>query len=138
MHMNAQPSSTCPVDMLTRQIPFYQIIPQQKVFREVIKKHKLKFRLEGVFDREYSYGKKVNYGFFAELCKTNSVNVAVVLGPPPGAAFSNEEFETMLSAIFEDERISFQLINYTDITKQYKFLNIALDITLLKNKEMYG
>ena len=48
--------------------------------KEVIKKHKLKLQLEVVFERPYSFMGKINYAFFTELCKTNSLTIAVDIG----------------------------------------------------------
>lgn len=103
-------------------------------FTEVIKKHKLKFTLESIFERDYVYTGKINYGFFSELCKTNNVGIAIVLGPPMETAVEAEEFGNMLSTVMDDDKLSLQLIPWAELNKDYRYLNLALDITLLKHK----
>lgn len=103
-------------------------------FREVIKKHKLKFRLEGIFERGYGYKEKINYAVFVELCRENNVGIAIVVAPPQDASVSAEDFGNLLSSVMEDEKVSLQLVPWTEINKDYRYLNLALDITLLKHK----
>jgi chromosomal replication initiator protein DnaA len=103
-------------------------------FTEVIRKHKLKFMLEGVFERPYAYTGRVNYAFFSELCKTNGVGIAIVLGPPPESSLDPEDFSNLLATVMDDERISLQFIPWAELNKDYRYLNLALDITLLKHK----
>ena len=103
-------------------------------FKDVIKKHKLKFNLEGVFERPYTFSGRINYAFFSELCKTNSVGIAIVLGPPPESRLDAEDFANLLATVMDDERISLQLIPWAELNKDYRYLNLALDITLLKHK----
>lgn len=111
-----------------------ELVKVKEHFRDVIKKHKLKFRLEGIFERTYAYQGKINYGFFSELCKTNNVGIAVVLGPPMDSAVESEDFGNLLSTVMDDEKLSLQLIPWTELNKDYRYLNLALDITLLKHK----
>ena len=101
-------------------------------FREVIKKHKLKFRLAGIFEKSYDFDKKINYSFFAQLCKTNNVSIMVLLGPPPGF-IAEDDFTNMLTETCDAHNISVEIVPFADLAKQYKYLNIALDITLIKN-----
>ena len=101
----------------------------------LIKKHKLKFRFESIFDRPYDYVTKVNYAFFTELCKTNNVRIVVVLGAPENAGVTSDDFSTLLGAMMEDEKISMQYVPWKELNKDYKYLNLALDITLLRNKK---
>ncbi|OQA92121.1 MAG: Chromosomal replication initiator protein DnaA [Elusimicrobia bacterium ADurb.Bin231] len=98
-------------------------------FREVILKNKFKFYLESVFEKDYCHTKKVNTFMLAELCKTNKVNIAIILLPPPNTA-SDENFENNLFEAFESNELSAEIIPYTDLNKQYKYLNILLDITM--------
>jgi len=111
-----------------------ELVTVKEKFREIIKKHNLKFRLESVFDRSYNPHSKINYAMFAELCKTNKVEITVVLGPPSDSLVSNEEFFSNLSTIMENENISLQYISWNELTKDYRYLNLALDITLTKHK----
>ena len=103
-------------------------------FRDVIKKHKLKFQLEGVFERQYEFTGKINYAFFSELCKTNGVTIAIVLGPPPEATLDADDFANLLATVMDDEKISLQFIPWAELNKDYRYLNLSLDITLLKHK----
>jgi hypothetical protein len=103
-------------------------------FREVIRKHKLKFRLEGVFERAYPFMEKIDYPSFAELCKTNNVRIAVVLGAPPDGAAVIEDFGNLLTTVMEDAKLSLQLVPWAELSKDYRYLNLALDITLLKHR----
>jgi len=111
-----------------------ELVTVKEKFREIIKKHNLKFRLESFFDRSYNPNAKINYSMFAELCKTNKVEITVVLGPPSDSLVSNEEFFSNLSTIMENENISLQYINWDELNKDYRYLNLALDITLTKHK----
>lgn len=106
------------------------------LFREVIKKHKLKFKIAGVFEKSYAFDKKVNYAFFAQLCKTNNLTLVVLLGPPPSKLISEDEFISMLTTTCETNDISPQIVPYSDLIKQYRYLNIALDITLHMHKDI--
>jgi len=102
-------------------------------FREVIKKHNLKFRLESVFDRSYNCYSKINFSMFVELCKTNKVNIAIILGPPPDAIFTNDDFMNTLSILMNNAAVSMQFLPWSDLNKDYRYLNLALDITLIKH-----
>jgi len=104
-------------------------------FKEVITKHNLKFRLETVFDRNYSLQTKINYNMFAELCKTNKVSIAIVIGPPNDSGIPNDEFMNSVLSFMESSRISLQYLSWDEINKDYRYLNLALDITLTKHKD---
>ncbi len=110
-----------------------QLVTVKNKFRSIIKKHNLKFRLVGVFERSYNPQTKINYGMFVELCKTNKVNIAVVLGPYPNSIVSDEEFSSNISTIMDNENIYLQYINWDELNKDYRYLNLALDITLTKH-----
>ncbi|MFH1368709.1 MAG: chromosomal replication initiator protein DnaA [Elusimicrobiota bacterium] len=103
-------------------------------FRDVIKKHKLKFQLEGVFERAYSCEGKINYAFFSELCKTNGIPIAIVVGPSPESNIDVDDFANLLATVMDDEKISLQFIPWAEMNKDYRYLNLSLDITLLKHK----
>ncbi|MHB9154645.1 MAG: hypothetical protein ACYC5N_03000, partial [Endomicrobiales bacterium] len=111
-----------------------ELIRVKEHFRDVIRKHKLKFRLDPVFERSYPCQGKVNYAFFPELCKTNNVAIAVVLGPAPDAGIEPDDFANLLSTVMDDEKISLQLVSWAELNKDYRYLNLALDITLLKHR----
>lgn len=107
-------------------------IVKQK-FTEVIKKHNLKYKLATAFDRPYML-ENINYRLFIELCKTNKVNICIVISPPPNSNLSAEEFYNNLLPLAESEGIRLEYINWKEITKEYRYLNLALDIALSKFK----
>jgi chromosomal replication initiator protein DnaA len=102
-------------------------------FREVIKKHKLKFQLKGVFEHPYSVTDKVNYEAFTELSEKNNIKIAIVLGPSSDANIDPEDFSNILASMMDEKQISLQLIPWAELNKDYRYLNLALDITLLKH-----
>ena len=112
-----------------------ELIKAKEKFRGIIKKHNLKFRLESVFDRSFNIDVKINYPMFVELCRTNKVRVAVVIGPPDNPDLSAEEFMNTLSVMMENEGISMQFVPWTDLEKDYRYLNLALDIALTKRQD---
>jgi len=141
------PVESAPVDKALRKVEVGYFYPQDRnkefeelktQFDEVLKKHKLKFRLEAAFEKEYKAEKKINYGMFAELCKTGNVRIAVVLGPPLGSSLLADEFSRMLGAILDDANISLHFIPYSDIKKRYKYLNMLLDIAVIGHKELFS
>jgi len=89
-----------------------------------------------MFEKEYNLKGKINYAFFTELCKTNKVNVAIILGPPPGSGVLDSEFSLHLSTLAETEKISLLFIPYKELNREHRYLNLALDITLIKHLEM--
>ncbi|MEW6556165.1 MAG: chromosomal replication initiator protein DnaA [Elusimicrobiota bacterium] len=107
----------------------------KQLFIETIKKHKLKFRLVGVFDRGYEFDKKINYTLFVQLCNTNNIHIAIFLCPPSSSIITEEDFINMVTNACESGNVSAEIIPFADLTKQYKYLNIALDITLLGHKD---
>ncbi|OGS22459.1 MAG: chromosomal replication initiator protein DnaA [Elusimicrobia bacterium RIFOXYA2_FULL_39_19] len=113
-----------------------ELIKAKEKFRDVIKKHNLKFRLESVFDRSYIGNSKMNYNMFSELCKTNKVSITVVIGPPPEANVHSEDFMSNITAIMENAKISLQYLSWDELNKDYRYLNLALDITLTKHKDL--
>jgi len=103
-------------------------------FQEVIKKHKLKFRLKRVHSEPYSVQGKVNYTSFVDVCKNAKVPVAIVIGPPPTSQFPQQDFYDLLSVTLDVQGISLQLINWSEVSKDYRYLNLSLDIALVKGK----
>ena len=102
-------------------------------FAEVIKKHNLKYKLSTAFDRPYNLD-NINYKMFAELCKTNKVNICIVLSPPPDSHISADEFYNNLLPLMESESIILEYISWKELNKEYRYLNLALDIALSKLK----
>ncbi|MCK4532521.1 chromosomal replication initiator protein DnaA [bacterium] len=107
----------------------------KKEFESVIEKHKLKFQLDAVFEKEYTPYEKVEYNDFVTLCKTAGVRIVIVLGPPKGKELKETEFSTALKAFLDEEKISLQFVPFGDIGKQFRFLNLVLDIVLVSHKK---
>ena len=103
-------------------------------FQDVIKKHKLKFRLKRVFSHGYPCKGKINYSSFVDVCKQNKVPVAIVIGPPPDALLPEQDFYDLLSVTLDVQGISLQLVNWAEIEKDYRYLNLALDIALVRSR----
>lgn len=103
-------------------------------FQEVIKKHKLKFRLKRVHNEPYSFKGKINYTNFVNVCKTNKVPVAIVIGPPPDTFIPEQDFYDLLTVTLDVQGVSLQLVNWSEINKDYRYLNLALDIALVRSR----
>ncbi len=103
-------------------------------FQDVIKKHKLKFRLKRVHSEAYHAQGKTNYTSFVDVCKRNKVPVAVVIGPPPDAHIPEQDFYDLLSVTLDVQGVSLQLINWGEVDKDYRYLNLALDIALVRTR----
>ncbi|MCB4792728.1 MAG: chromosomal replication initiator protein DnaA [Elusimicrobia bacterium] len=101
-------------------------------FRDIIKKHKLKFKLEGILERSYLFSEKIDYNFFVSPCKEKDIKIAIIIGPPPETNIEPEDFLNMIASVMDENQISLQLIPWIDINKDYRYLNLSLDITLLK------
>ncbi|MCG3204526.1 MAG: Chromosomal replication initiator protein DnaA [Elusimicrobia bacterium] len=103
-------------------------------FQDVIKKHKLKFRLKSMHNQPYTYKGKVNVTAFVDVCKANKVPVAIVIGPPLGNMVSQQDFADQLNVTLDVQGISVQLIHWTEISKDYRYLNLSLDIALVRTR----
>lgn len=106
----------------------------EQKFQEVIKKHKLKFRLKMAETQSYECSGKINYASFVESCKKAKVPVAIVVGPPPTAFIPEQDFYDLLSVTLDVQGISLQLVNWSEINKDYRYLNLALDIALVRTR----
>jgi len=105
-----------------------------KHFKDIIEKHKLKFALKNSHTEFYDYKERLNYHSFVELCKAKNVLVAVVIGPPPDSPIPTQEFSDNLQAAFESQGVALELISWPELYKNYHYLNLALDIALVKQK----
>lgn len=103
-------------------------------FQDVIKKHKLKFRLKRVHNESYAFKGKINYSSFVDVCKKNGVPVAVVIGPPPDTFIPEQDFYDLLTVTLDVQGVSLQLVNWAEINKDYRYLNLALDIALVRTR----
>ncbi|MFC1501258.1 chromosomal replication initiator protein DnaA [Elusimicrobiota bacterium] len=104
-------------------------------FSSIIKKHKMKFTLDYEMEQTYIFNSQMRYMTFAELCNKKDIKVAIVLGPDTAFGSESELFGDSLMMTLEGEGISLQLIPWEDLSKDYKYLNLALDITLLLKKK---
>jgi chromosomal replication initiator protein DnaA len=102
-------------------------------FAEVIKKHNLRYKIVTAFDRPYEI-ENLNYKMFVELCKTNKIDVCILLSPPQDAQISAEDFYENILPLMQEGQIIFEFIPWRDLTKEYRYLNLALDIALSKFK----
>lgn len=105
-----------------------------KKFQDVIKKHKLKFRLKRVHSEPYAFKGKINYSSFVDVCKNNKVPVAIVIGPPPETFIPEQDFYDLLTVTLDVQGVSLQLVNWGEINKDYRYLNLALDIALVRSR----
>lgn len=113
-----------------------QLIKVKEKFLNNIKKNNLKFRLVFNIERSYDSKTKINAAFLTELCRTNKVLVAIAIAPPKSepATVTINDLENILGVILEDIGISLEIIPSEEIEKDYKYLNLALDILLHINR----
>ncbi len=100
-------------------------------FMLILKKHKLKFRLNRLAEKSFNYEGKLDYTFFSKVCRDKKCSIALVLGPPQTPMLSEDDFAGFLSAALEEERIALQFIPWSEMGKDYRYLNCALDLSLL-------
>ena len=82
-------------------------------------------------EKAFDYEGKPDYGAFGRECRKTKCSIALVLGPPPTALLSEDDFAGLLSTALEEERISLQFIPWSEMGKDYRYLNAALDLSLL-------
>lgn len=100
-------------------------------FRDTIKKHKLKFRIARLASKPYEYeSANPDFSFFSKECQTFKCATALVLGPPPTPVLSEDDFAGSLNTLLDNEKISLQFIPWSEMTKDYRYLNCALDLSL--------
>ena len=75
--------------------------------------------------------KKPDFSFFPRECLAAKSRVALVLGPPPSHLLSEDDFTGIVAPLLEEENISFQFIPWSEMHKDYRCLNCALDLSLL-------
>jgi Holliday junction resolvasome RuvABC ATP-dependent DNA helicase subunit len=107
----------------------------KRKFDDIIKKHKLKYTLDALHEVGYPSNQQISYDMFSSVCREKGLKIAVVLGPPPDSHFSTFEFHQKLQDHFDTKQCSLQLITWEELYKDYRYLNIALDITLIRFKE---
>ncbi len=105
----------------------------KKGFTDTIIKHKIKFRLENVFDITYSENDLSNLNGLLEQYSSAQVRVAICLGPLPDSVLYKERFIQKIGRMFEKAEIAFQSLPFDDISKQYKYLDLCLDLAFVKS-----
>jgi len=102
-------------------------------FADVIKKHNLKYKIITLFEKSYQI-ENIDYHMFVEACKINKANICIMLSPSVGSEVSSEEFYNNVLPLMESEGIIFEYIPWKELNKEYRYLNLALDIALNKFK----
>lgn len=106
----------------------FEVVKQK--FQDIIKKHRLKIRLSRLVDLAYHFEKSVDYSFFSASCKSRHCSTALVLGLPPTPVLSEDDFASALNTCLENDKISLQFIPWSEFSKDYRYLNCALDLSL--------
>ncbi|MBI4396317.1 MAG: chromosomal replication initiator protein DnaA [Elusimicrobia bacterium] len=104
-------------------------------FEDIIKKHKLKFQLDPVLEMAYALDNSLTYSLFAEKCMSSNLKIAIVIGPPPESRVQEMMFQQKVQEVFELNHLSLQMIPWEELTKDYRYLNLALDITLIRFRQ---
>ncbi|MBK8870999.1 MAG: chromosomal replication initiator protein DnaA [Elusimicrobia bacterium] len=112
-----------------------ELVQMKKKFDDIIGKHKLKFSLHPALEVDYALSPTLDIGPFAEKCRQSGVQVGIVLGPPPGTPLQEAVFFGKLQESFEQSQMSLQMVPWDELGKDYRFLNLALDITLIRIKQ---
>jgi hypothetical protein len=101
-------------------------------FQDIIRKHKLKFEMHPGLEAGYPADQTLTYTAFLEACQRKQMSIAIVLGPPPDGRLQETIFHQRLQDTFEPNEISLQFIPWDELGKDYRYLNISLDITLIR------
>jgi Holliday junction resolvasome RuvABC ATP-dependent DNA helicase subunit len=109
-----------------------QVTDVRRRFDEIIKKHRLKFQLAVAFESAYAVDPNLEYEPFAAKCREKGVAIAIVIGPPSDGPLQESMFFHHLQEALDPHSVSVQVLPQEDISKDYRFLNIALDITLIQ------
>jgi Holliday junction resolvasome RuvABC ATP-dependent DNA helicase subunit len=124
-----------PVAFFFPQAQEKELDRMRKKFEEIIKKHKLKFTLHSAVESAYPMDASLNYDDFLTKCTEAQVSIAIVLGPPPESAIQETVFFNQLQEALDKNQVSLQMVPWDELGKDYRFLNLALDITLLRIKQ---
>jgi hypothetical protein len=112
-----------------------ELIQLKRKFEDIIKKHKLKFVLHPALEVDYSQDPSISDQLFVERCQQAGVSIGVVLGPSPDSALQEGLFFSRLQETFDQAKLSLQVVPWDELSKDYRFLNLALDITLIRIKQ---
>ena len=110
----------------------------KRKFQDIIKKHKLKFELHAGLEAGYPPDQTVSFTSFLESSQKRQLSIAIVLGPPPDGRLQETIFHQRLQDTFDPHDISLQFLPWDELTKDYRYLNISLDITLIRFNKQRG
>jgi hypothetical protein len=112
-----------------------ELVQAKQRFDEIIKKHKLKFLLFGSLEMPYPLDDSLSYEELVNQCLLCDMPIAIVLGPPAESRLQETVFHQRLQDALELHNISLQMIPWDELGKDYRYLNLALDITLIRFKQ---
>lgn len=112
-----------------------ELVQMKRKFDDIINKHKLKFVLHPALEVDYTPSPTMDMDLFVEKCLQAGVSIGVVLAPPPDAALQEGIFFNNLQEAFDKAQLSLQMVPWDELGKDYRFLNLALDITLIRIKQ---
>lgn len=112
-----------------------ELVQMKKKFDDIITKHKLKFVLHPALEADYRPSPSISVEPFVEKCQQAGVSIDIVLAPSPDAALQEGIFFSRLQEAFDQAQLSLQMVPWDELNKDYRFLNLALDITLIRIKQ---
>jgi Holliday junction resolvasome RuvABC ATP-dependent DNA helicase subunit len=112
-----------------------ELVQMKRKFDDIINKHKLKFVLHPALEVDYTPSATISMDLFIEKCQQAGVSIGVVLAPSPDAALQEGVFFNSLQEAFDQANLSLQMVPWDELGKDYRFLNLALDITLIRIKQ---
>jgi hypothetical protein len=104
----------------------------ERMFEDTLKKHKIKFRMEVAFEKNYQQTENINFQPLAAFSKEKNIDVAIAMGPAVGNLIFKENLSRSLISSFEKEKIHIQIVPFKDVSKQYRYLDVCLDLAFLK------
>jgi Holliday junction resolvasome RuvABC ATP-dependent DNA helicase subunit len=112
-----------------------ELVQMKRKFEDIINKHKLKFVLHPALEVDYTPSLTIQVDPFIEKCRQAGVTIGIVLAPSPDTAIQEGIFFSRLQEAFEQAQLSLQMVPWDELGKDYRFLNLALDITLIRIKQ---
>jgi Holliday junction resolvasome RuvABC ATP-dependent DNA helicase subunit len=115
-----------------------ELVQMKRKFDDIINKHKLKFVLHPALEVDYTPSPTIDVDLFIDKCRQAGVSIGVVLAPSPDTALQEGFFFSRLQEAFDQAQLSLQMVPWDELGKDYRFLNLALDITLIRIKQRKG
>lgn len=112
-----------------------ELVQMKRKFDDIINKHKLKFVLHPALEVDYTPSPTIEVALFIDKCRQAGVTIGVVLAPSPDTALQEGIFFSRLQEAFDQAQLSLQMVPWDELSKDYRFLNLALDITLIRIKQ---